>query len=125
MHELGLRIVSDLLELDGWQVEFLGANTPAAEVVGSLEPDPVTGARPFDLLVLSASTTLALRPLADVIAAVRAMPGAARTPVLVGGAPFRAVGDLWQAVGADACATCVEEAVPKANALVAVAAARG
>jgi methanogenic corrinoid protein MtbC1 len=116
MHEIGIRVVADLLELDGWDVEYLGANTPAGEVVGSLEPDPVSGARPFDLLVLGASTTLSLRATADTIEAVRAMPGP-RIPVMVGGAPFRAVPDLWQSVGADACARCIEDAVASANAL--------
>ena len=117
MHEIGIRVVADLLELDGWYVEYLGANTPAGEVVGSLEPDPATGAQPFDLLVLGASTTLSLRATADTIAAVRAMQVGADIPIMVGGAPFRAVPDLWKAVGADACAPCIEEAVALANAM--------
>ena len=118
MHEIGIRVVADLLELDGWDVEYLGANTPAGEVVGTLESDPDPRARSFDLLVLGASTTLALRATTDTIAAVRAMPGGGRIPVMVGGAPFRAVPELWKSVGAAACAPCIEDAVARANAMV-------
>lgn len=32
-HTLGLRIVADAFELEGWSVEYLGADTPAADLV--------------------------------------------------------------------------------------------
>lgn len=31
-HELGLRMVSDLFQLDGWEVRYLGADTPPADL---------------------------------------------------------------------------------------------
>lgn len=33
LHEIGLRMISDLLELEGWQTFYLGANTPASSVI--------------------------------------------------------------------------------------------
>ena len=33
LHEIGLRMISDLLELEGWRTFYLGANTPALSVV--------------------------------------------------------------------------------------------
>jgi methanogenic corrinoid protein MtbC1 len=117
-HELGIRMVADLLELDGWQVEYLGSNTPVAEVLLSLAPAEHGGERPFDLLALGANTTLSVRAVADTVAAVRSLPGP-HLPILVGGTPFCIVPDLWRAVGADASASCAAGAVESARALVA------
>ncbi len=50
LHELGLRMLADRLALRGWTVHFLGADTPAAEVVASAQ---ALGA---DLVALSAAT---------------------------------------------------------------------
>lgn len=119
LHDLGVRMVSDLLEVDGWQTEFLGASTPSAEVVLTLAGDTGPGDRRFDLLSVGASTSLVVRALADLVDAVRAMPEGRALPILVGGPPFRAVPDLWQIVGADGCAASPTDAVAKANALVA------
>ncbi|MFH0734553.1 MAG: cobalamin-dependent protein [bacterium] len=35
-HELGARMVSDIFELNGWTSTFLGANTPANELLNSI-----------------------------------------------------------------------------------------
>lgn len=114
MHDVGIRMVADLLELDGWQVEYLGANTPVAEVEMTLANPEA----PFDLLAVSGSTTLSVRSVAELISAVRATPAGAKLPILVGGCPFCAVPDLWQAVGADASAACAVNAVERAKSLV-------
>ena len=37
LHEIGLRIVADLFEADGWDTMYLGSNLPAASVVGMVE----------------------------------------------------------------------------------------
>jgi methanogenic corrinoid protein MtbC1 len=39
LHDLGVRMTSDLLEVDGWQTEFLGASTPSADIVMTLAGD--------------------------------------------------------------------------------------
>ena len=36
LHELGIRMVADLLELNGWDTIHLGSNTPAAEILNML-----------------------------------------------------------------------------------------
>jgi len=33
LHEIGLRMAADLLELEGWQTFYLGANTPAMSII--------------------------------------------------------------------------------------------
>ena len=76
-HQLGGRIVADVLELRGWSVHFVGANTPVDALV-----DVVTRQRP-DLLALSVSLTSHMDNVVQAIARVRAAGLAA--PIVVGG----------------------------------------
>jgi len=112
LHEIGLRMVADLFEIDGWYVTFLGANTPIADVVELLER------RRFDLLALSISTVLTLRDAGEMIEAIRGTNATAATKVLVGGPPFRVVHEIWRELGADECALSAVEAVAAGNRLV-------
>ena len=117
LHEVGIRMVADLFDADGWEVEFLGANMPTADLVDAIDAD--RGGRAADLLAVSASTTLAVRAMADLIAAVRGNPATSGVPILVGGTPFRVVPDLWTVVGADAFASTAADAVTAGARLVA------
>lgn len=117
LHDLAVRMVSDVYEADGWQVEYLGASTPAADVVMSLSDERSADRCRFDLLSVGAGTSLVVRAVADLVDAVRSTPCGRTLPILVGGPPFCIVPDLWQVVGADACAGCPGEALAKANEL--------
>jgi methanogenic corrinoid protein MtbC1 len=77
-HDLGLRMLSDRLELAGWRVHFLGADTPEADI-----PLAAVGLK-ADIVVLSLSThfqRVAFRSLLDQLHSQ--LPG---TRILVGGA---------------------------------------
>lgn len=111
LHDIGARMVADRLGLAGWNALFLGANTPAADLLAC-----VRELRP-DLLALSLSLALHVRATAALVAAVRAELGGDAPPVLVGGAVFAAVPDLWRAIGADAGAASAAEAVAGAERL--------
>ena len=78
-HEVGLRMVADALEMDGWNVQYLGANTPAASLVTQVEffaPH---------LICLSASLPQHLRPLRETIDAMRQHLGERCPPIAIGG----------------------------------------
>lgn len=124
MHDIGLRMVADLLELDGWTVEYLGANVPAGEIVMSIEDFADDPRRSIDLAVASAATTLSIRPLMDLVAALRSSEVARLTPILVGGGPFAADLGLAAVVGADAGARSLRDAVAAAERLVPASASR-
>ncbi len=117
LHDVGIRMVSDLLESDGWQVDCLGANMPTIDILDHIRDDVAdtgdgTASRvKFDLICLSASTGLAVRSIADAIAAIRRECGTDCPAILVGGGPFRAIPDLWKVVGADGCALSASDAV--------------
>lgn len=79
-HDLGARIAADFLEMDGFDVTFLGADVPSDGLV-----EAVRRVRP-DALVLSAATSLCFADLGEAVARVH--DAAPALPVLVGGRAF-------------------------------------
>jgi methanogenic corrinoid protein MtbC1 len=104
-HEIGLRTICDLLELDGWDTTYLGAAVPPEGLVAMVLRD-----RP-DVLALSASIVPHLPQLRSLIAAVRGSTGNAPPIILVGGRPFLDDATLGQRIGADSMARDIESAV--------------
>ena len=98
-HELGLRMLCDLLEMDGWDARYLGASVPTDSLVSM-----VVEHRP-DVLALSATTAPRLPELRSTIRAVRDACGGAAPFVLVGGRPFLEDESLGRRLGADATAS--------------------
>lgn len=109
LHEVGLRIVTDLLELSGWATHYLGANVPATAIVEA------TWRNRADVLALSTTLTPHVGETERVIAAVRAHPETRHVAVLVGGAPFQIEASLWEKVGANGSARNAREAVDLAG----------
>ncbi len=113
LHDVGIRMVADLLESEGWEVECLGANMPTSDLVAHAVDD--VGTPQFDMIALSASTGLAVRSMANAIGALREASANGHLAIMVGGGPFAMIPDLWQVVGADGCARCASEAVRVAS----------
>ena len=111
-HALGLRMVTDCFEFAGWRTYFLGASTPAPDLVQAVYDQKA------DLLALSASIGCHIRTLRSMIARLRAEPEVRDIPVIVGGEPFNVVPNLWRKVGADGSARSATEAVALGNRLV-------
>ena len=112
MHEIGLRMVTDLLEANGWDTVYLGANVPAASLVRTVTDTPTA------LVAISATITPHLRTLASIVALLRATPATAHLPIIVGGYPFRLSSSIVRKIGADGWAANGAEAVRRANELV-------
>lgn len=115
-HDIGIRMVADLLDSEGWQVDCLGANMPTSDLVEHTFDEE--GTPQFHLVALSASTALAVRATANAIDALRAATRDGHLPVIVGGGPFTLVPDLWQVVGADGCARSAVDAARVAGRVV-------
>lgn len=112
LHELGARTVADLLELNGWDACYLGANAPASGIV------QMAVERGACLLALSVTMIWHLQQLRETIAAARAHPQCKDVRILVGGRPFLLEPELWKDIGADGSAQDGREAVSTANRLV-------
>ena len=103
-HEIGLRMLCDILDLQGWDTTFLGPSVPPESLVAMVrERDP-------DVLALSATIDPHLPQLRDTIALVRSRIGAQRPLIIVGGRPFLERQDLAESIGADLCARDAVEA---------------
>lgn len=112
LHELGIRMVADFLELAGFSTSYLGANLPRSGFVAAL------GEREVGLLCLSASLVTSLPELEALIAEIRLSRSREELPILVGGRPFSAAPELWSRVGADGWARDAKEAVDVAKAFL-------
>jgi methanogenic corrinoid protein MtbC1 len=93
LHEIGARMLCDLLELEGWNTVYLGANVPTAGIVDVLRDNN------SNILAVSASMTFHIPAVREVIAAVRLASPA--TKILVGGYAFKIAPRLWSDIGAD------------------------
>lgn len=105
LHAIGIRMVSDLFELQGWRSHYLGANSPGFAILEAVE-----NTRP-QLVAISAKLTHHVRATAAAIRDIRSGVHGATVPILVGGAPFCLDSDLARKVGADGFAPSAWEAV--------------
>jgi methanogenic corrinoid protein MtbC1 len=112
LHELGIRMVADFFEMEGWDTYYLGASTPSTAILSA-----VAEHRPH-LLAISVTMTFHVNTAAQLIAELRARKHYTSTPVLVGGYPFNISPKLWQRVGADAVARDAQDAIAAANRLI-------
>jgi methanogenic corrinoid protein MtbC1 len=104
-HDIGSRMAADLLEVDGWDVTFLGANTPDDELlklVRKLHPD---------LLGVSVAMPFNLDHARRTVAALHEDPDLGGTRVLVGGRAFALRPESAEWVGADALAVDARDGV--------------
>ncbi|MEA3640494.1 MAG: cobalamin B12-binding domain-containing protein [Lamprobacter sp.] len=94
-HEMGAWMVATCLELDGWDVDYLGVNldqTALLRRAGEFQPH---------LVALSVSMPFNLRAARQAIAALREqLPG---TTVMIGGQVFQLLPELAEGMGADVC----------------------
>jgi methanogenic corrinoid protein MtbC1 len=105
LHEIGIRIIADFFEMEGWDSYYLGANCPTAAILQALTD------RRADVLAISATMTFHIRAVENLIRAVRASENFHAVRILVGGYPFNVEPELWKRVGADAYAANPSAAV--------------
>lgn len=108
LHELGIRMVADFFEIEGYDVYYLGANMPVPDVVRMIND------RRADFLAISVTLGSHLPQARNLIQAVRASPQGQHIKILVGGQPFNRTPDAYQAIGADFTAKDAREAVERA-----------
>lgn len=104
-HDLGARILADLLAGDGWAVDYLGANVPARDLL-----ELVRQVRPR-VLALSLTVPFNLQEVRDLAGQVRAEHGAGAPRILLGGALFAQDPDLWRRLDADGHAATADGAL--------------
>jgi methanogenic corrinoid protein MtbC1 len=111
LHDVGIRMVSDFLEMEGWETFCVGASVPPESLIQMVVD------RRAHVLALSATLMLHLRRVSELIARMKARRGSVK--VLVGGHPFNLAPSLAHRVGADAFARDAADAVAAAARLTA------
>lgn len=94
-HDVGIRMVADILELDGWSTYYLGANVPKKDLMSFL-----IDVKP-EVLGLSITMTFNLHKAIELIHEARNIETLKGIKILVGGYPFNVDKNLWRQVGAD------------------------
>lgn len=94
-HTLGARMFSDALMIAGWNVAFLGANTPTRDLVVHVDQT-----RP-DLVALSVSMPHQLEQTRRLVEQMRAEMGVSTPLIMVGGLATNQIEGIWKHFGAD------------------------
>lgn len=110
LHEVGLRMVCDFFEMEGWDTLFLGANTIEDGLI-----EMIRERRP-DVVAISATIKAHVGSVKQIVARIRQEKLPCK--ILVGGRPFQFEQDLWKEVGADGVAGNALEAVEVGKRLV-------
>lgn len=94
-HEIGSRMVADLLEFNGWQVYYLGTNTPANELI-----ELVRSVRPT-LLGIGVVIPSNLVSTRTIIERIKQDSELCHTNIVIGGAVFLLDNTIGDYIGAD------------------------
>jgi len=108
-HELGARMLADFLEMEGWDVFYLGANTPKEELLAILKQH-----KPF-MVALSVATVFNLDHVRQTIEMIKTDRGTEKIKIMVGGLAFNSMPHLWRDVGADGYAADANKGALSAN----------
>jgi len=108
-HEIGARIIADSLETNGWDVDYLGANTPLEDLI-----DLLITKKPF-LVGLSVSMPFNVDNLNYAVKKIKGHSELKDIKILVGGKVLNDNRNLWKKIDADGWAEDSQEAVQVAE----------
>lgn len=112
LHEIGMRMVTDFFEMEGWNTVYLGANSSDEEVIQTIIEEQA------NVVGISVTMTFHIHLVGRLILGIRGKPECRDVKILVGGYPFLANKNLWQGIGAHAFALDAQGAVDSAATLV-------
>lgn len=112
LHEIGIRMVADFFEMEGWDTYYLGANTPASVLINAAEEYQA------DVLGLSVALPYHRSLLKDTISQIRQSKYARDLKIIIGGVAINEFSKNWNIFGADAYASDALGAVCEAEKMV-------
>jgi len=112
LHEIGMRVVCDFFELEGWDTYFTGAITPSDSLVEQIKKQSP------DLVCLSSTMHYGVHEAREIINDIKSINDIQNTKIMVGGLSFIMNPHLYKLVGADATAADAQEAINEAYKLV-------
>lgn len=112
LHEIGIRMVTDFLEMEGWDTYYLGANTPGSVIIKAIDEYKA------DMVGLSIAMPYHRSILRDIVSEIKSSPSGNKIKVIVGGNAINGKKVSWEWFGADGYAADAPEAVRVAKNLV-------
>lgn len=111
LHEIGIRMIIDFFEIDGWETYYLGANVSNEKIIEEIRD------KNADILALSTTIESNVANVKELIHHIRMEKDLKHVKILVGGLPFILNKELWKSIGADGYAEDGESAIKKAKEL--------
>lgn len=102
LHEMGIRMLTELLELRGFDTYYYGANLPINDLLKSVQD-----IKP-EYLLISVTMLDNIRNVKNIIDLIHRTPDH-KIKIIVGGYPFNLNTNLWKELGADSMATSLED----------------
>ncbi len=110
LHEIGIRMVADFFEMEGWDTYYLGASTPTESVLKTIQ-----STKP-DIVAVSVTMPFNITEITKLISDIHGLDTSLK--VIVGGGPFNIAQDMWKSVGADGYSKDAQEAIKTAHKLI-------
>jgi MerR family transcriptional regulator, light-induced transcriptional regulator len=108
-HEIGPRMVADLLEIDGWDIDYTGANTPSQDLLDlALEKTPF-------FIAISVGMPFNLDRTQELVKMIREKPQLKDTKIMVGGHSLKMSRQTKDVLGVDALGDSARDAVMLAS----------
>lgn len=108
-HEVGARIISDILELDGWNVIYLGANVPNEELIKIIHQE-----KP-DFISISVAMAFNISGVKNLISQIRSDSNLDNMKILLGGYAFTFGGETQKKIEVDKIALSSYETIETAR----------
>ena len=110
-HCIALRMFADLMTIEGWQVQYIGPDTPTPSAIRFIcEEKP-------SIVAVSVTFPRNIRYLESFVNALKESRSCNHVKILIGGRATSS--ELCRRIGADAYAECIGDAVEIANRLIA------
>ena len=112
LHEIGIRMVTDFFEMEGWDTYYLGANTPGSIILKAIDE--------YEAKVVGLSIAMPYHRsiLKNVVQEIKSSDTGKNTIVLVGGNAINSKAGTWEWFGADGYAPNARIAVETAKKLI-------
>lgn len=112
LHEIGIRMVTDFFEMEGWDTYYLGANTPGPIIIKAIEENEP------EVVGLSIAMPYHRSILKNIIKEIKNSDAGKNTRIIIGGNAVNGKTTNWEWFGADGYAPNARLAVETAKKLI-------
>lgn len=102
-HEIGIKMISDLLYAEGFNINYLGTNVPIKSYMRFLNKNN------FDAILISVTLKKNLDNLKKLVKSIKKEDNLKKLMVIVGGYPFYEDSNLYKKIGADFFGNDIED----------------